>query len=96
MHLSTCTSQPAHFVAFHLNASVEVQHAGLGAKGGMQKAHLLQLKAAGDTWNAQGMAATPHLLDKHGEVAIPPTFGQNLLKAAGAAGAEKEPGSMPR
>ena len=60
---------------------MSLQHAGLGAKGGMQKDNLLQLKAAGDTWSAQGMAATPHLLDKHGAVAVPITWGQSMRAA---------------
>jgi hypothetical protein len=64
----------------HVTFLVCVQHAGLGAKGGMQKQNLLQLKASGDTWQQKGMAQAPHFLGADGSVSVPPTWG-NMLRA---------------
>ena len=60
----------------------------------MQKQNYLQLKAAGDTWQQQGSAPTPHLLAEDGRsVAIPPTFGKAMrLAEAQEAGAEQAGG----
>jgi hypothetical protein len=59
-----------------------MQHAGLGAKGGQQKERLLQLKAAGETWQAQGLDTAPHFMDRTGGVAIPRTWGQMMREEA--------------
>ena len=66
-----------------------MQHAGLGARCGAQKSNLLQLKAAGDTWQGQGLAPAPHLLGADGKVSVPATWGSKMREHARAAeGAE--------
>jgi hypothetical protein len=57
-----------------------VQHQGLGEKGGMQKEHMLQLKAAGDTWQNAGYAQSRALMAPDGSVAVPETWGQMMRK----------------
>jgi hypothetical protein len=70
----------------HADAACAMQHQGLGARGGLQKETLLQLKASGDTWREHGMAHAPHLLAADGSVAVPRTWGTKLRDEAGAAG----------
>jgi hypothetical protein len=69
---------------FRRDTSVVVQHAGLGAKVGMQKQNLLQLKAVGETWQAQGLAPAPHMLGPDGKVSVPSKWG-NMLRSKAAA-----------
>lgn len=66
------------------DSCVPVQHIGLGAKAGMQKQNLLQLKAAGETWQTQGLAPAPHMLGADGKVSIPSKWG-NMLRSRAAA-----------